>query len=104
MNVKVTKTFKGLTIEFIDLLDKPLSQELNTGSILLQLEDPYYKESNKTIRDLMPLYYTFLNNHYNLNPKQVAELDDWFNQPVDELLKYFGDELEDLIYNEKSGY
>jgi hypothetical protein len=29
MNVKVTKTLKGLTIEFIDLIDKPISQELN---------------------------------------------------------------------------
>ena len=91
LNVKVTKTFKGLTIEFIDLLDKPLSQKLNTGSILLQMEDPIYKKSNKTIRDLVPLLYTYLNNHYNLNPQQVAELDDWFDQPVKELLKYLGD-------------
>ncbi len=97
LNVKVTKTFKGLTIEFIDLLDKSLSQELNTDSILLQLEDPIYKESNKTIRDLMPLIYTYLNNHYNLTPQQVAELDKWFNQPVEELLKYLGDEYSDLV-------
>lgn len=78
-------------------VDKPLSQELNTGSILLQLEDPIYKESDKTIRDLMPLIYTFLNNHYNFNPQQVEELDNWFNQPVEELLKYLGDEYSDLI-------
>ena len=97
MNVKVTKTFKGLTIEFIDLIDKPISQELNTGSIQVILEDPFYKESNKTIRDLMPLIYTFLIKHYNLNPQQVAELDDWFNQPAEELLKYLGDEYSDLI-------
>ncbi len=97
MNVKVTKTFKGLTIEFIDLIDKPISQELNTGSIQVILEDPFYKESKKTIRDLMPLIYTFLIKHYKLNPQQVAELDDWFNQPAEELLKYLGDEYSDLI-------
>ena len=97
MNVKVTKTFKGLTIEFIDLIDKPISQELNTGSIQVILEDPFYKESKKTIRDLMPLIYTFLIKHYNLNSQQVAELDDWFSQPAEELLKYLGDEYSDLI-------
>jgi hypothetical protein len=100
MNVKVTKTFKGLTIEFIDLIDKPISQELNTGSIQVILEDPFYKESNKTIRDLMPLVYTFLIKYYNLNPQKVAELDDWFNQPAEELLKYLGDEYSDLISEE----
>lgn len=97
MNVKVIKTFKGLTIEFMDLIDKPISQELNTGSIQVILEDPFYKESKKTIRDLMPLIYIFLIKHYNLNSQQVAELDDWFNQPAEELLKYLGDEYADLI-------
>ena len=100
MNVKVTKTFKGLTIEFIDLIDKPISQELNTGSIQVILEDPFYKENKKTIRDLMHLIYTFLIKHYNLNSQQVAELDDWFNQPAEELLKYLGDEYSDLISEE----
>ena len=45
----------------------------------------------------MPLIYTFLVKHYKLNPQQVAELDDWFNQPAEELLKYLGDEYSDLI-------
>ena len=97
INIKVTNTFKGLTIEFINLLKTPLSQEINIEFILLQLEDPTFKKSNKTIRDLIPLHYTYLNNHYNLKPQQVAELDTWFNQPVEELLKYLGEEHSDLI-------
>ena len=97
IEIKVTKTFKGLTVEFKNLSSKPLFQELNTGFLFLQLEDSIYKKSNKKIRDLIPLHYTFLNNHYNLNPEQVAELDDWFNQPAEELLKYLGDDYFDLI-------
>lgn len=97
IKIKVTNTFKGLTIEFINLLNTPLSQELNIEFILLQLEDPTFKKSNKTIRDLIPLHYTYLNHHYNLNPQQVAELDNWFNQPVEELLKYLSEEHSDLI-------
>ncbi|WP_048190755.1 hypothetical protein [Methanobacterium sp. SMA-27] len=97
IDIKVTKTFKGLTVEFKKLSSKPLFQELNTGFLLLQLEDPIYKKSDKKIRDLIPLHYTFLNNHYNLNPQQVAELEDWFNQPAEELLKYLGDDYFDFI-------
>ena len=97
IDIKVTKTFKGLTVEFKNLSSKPLFQELNTGFLLLQLEDSIYKKSDKKIRDLIPLHYTFFNNHYNLNPQQVAELEDWFNQPAEELLKYLGDDYFDFI-------
>jgi hypothetical protein len=96
IEIKVTKTFKGLTVEFKNLLSRPLFQELNTGFLFLQLEDSIYKKSDKKIRDLIPLHYKFLNNHYDLNKQQVAELDEWFNQPAEELLKYLGDEYFDL--------
>lgn len=93
INIKVTNTFKGLTIEFINLLKTPLSQEINIEFILLQLEDPTFKKSNKTIRDLIPLHYKFITNHYDLKPQQLAELDDWFNQPVEVLLKYLEEDI-----------
>jgi hypothetical protein len=97
IDIKVTRTFKGLTIEFKNLSSKPLFQELNTGFLFLQLEDSIYQNSNKTIRDLIPLHYTFLNNHFDLDPQQVVELDAWFNQPAEVLLKYLGEEYEEFI-------
>jgi hypothetical protein len=102
LNVRVRKTFKGLTIEFIDLLDKPLFQEINTAFIELQLEDAIYKDSEKKIRDLIPLHYTFLNNHYDLSPQKTADLEEWFNQQVEELLKNLGEEeFEELMNKDK---
>jgi len=97
IDIKVTRTPKGLRIGFINLLTKPLFQELNTEFILAQLEDPIFLKSNKTIRDLIPLHYTFLNNHYDLDPQQIVEMDNWFNQPVDELIKYLDEESLEIV-------
>ena len=93
INIEVRKTPKGLRIEFINLLKKPLPQYLNIEFIMLQLEDPTFKNSKKTIRDLIPLHYKFLTNHYDLKPQQLTELDDWFNQPVEILLKYLDEDI-----------
>ena len=93
IDIKVRRTPKGLRIEFINLLNKPLPQDLNVEFIMLQLEDPIFKNSNKTIRDLIPLHYQFLTNHYDLNPQQLVYLDDWFNQPVEVLLKYLDEDI-----------
>jgi len=60
INIEVRKTPKGLRIEFINLLKKPLPQDLNIEFIMLQLEDPTFKNSKKTIRDLIPLHDKFL--------------------------------------------
>jgi hypothetical protein len=97
IEVKVNSTEKGLEIEFINLLNKPLLQYINTEFILLQLDDRIYKESKKTIRDLLHLHYQYLNNHFDLEPQQKIELDNWFNKPVDELLKHLDDESLELI-------
>jgi hypothetical protein len=97
IKINVRRTVKGLIIEFINLSSKPLLQELNTDFILSQLEDPIFVNSNKTIRDLIPLHYTFLNNHYDLNPQQIEELDNWFNQPVEELIKNLDEESLEII-------
>ena len=93
INIEVRKTPKGLRIEFINLLSKPLAQDLNIEFIMLQLDDSIFKNSNKTIRDLIPLHYKFITNHYDLKPQQLAELDDWFNQPVEVLLKYLEEDI-----------
>jgi hypothetical protein len=97
IEIKVKLTAKGLRIEFKNLSTKPLFQDLNTDFILSQLEDPIFLKSNKTIRDLIPLHYTFLNNHYNLSPQQVVELDNWFNQPVEELIKNLDEESLEIV-------
>jgi hypothetical protein len=97
IDIRVRTTPKGLRMEFINLSAKPLLQDLNTDFILSQLEDPIFLKSNKTIKDLIPLHYTFLNNHYDLNQEQVNDLDNWFNQPVDELLKYLDEESLELV-------
>ena len=97
IEIKVKLTAKGLRVEFINLSAKPLFQDLNTDFILSQLEDPFFLESNKTIRDLIPLHYKFLNNHYDLSPQQVVELDNWFNQPVEELIKYLDEESLEIV-------
>jgi hypothetical protein len=97
IDIKIRTTAKGLRIEFINLSTKPLFQELNTEFILSQLEDPLFVESDKTIRDLIPLHYTFLNNHYDLTPQQTAELDKWFNQPVEELIKNLDEESLEIV-------
>jgi len=93
INIEVRKIPKGLRIEFINLLSKPLAQDLNIEFIMLQLDDSIFKNSNKTIRDLIPLHYKFITNHYDLKPQQLAELDDWFNQPVEVLLKYLEEDI-----------
>ena len=98
IDIRVTTTPKGLRIEFINLSAKPLFQELNTDFILSQLEDPIFLKSKKTIKDLIPLHYTFLNNHYDLNQQQTVDLDNWFNQAVDELLKYLDEESLEIVY------
>ena len=64
INIEVRKIPKGLRIEFINLLSKPLAQDLNIEFIMLQLDDSIFKNSNKTIRDLIPLHYKFITNHY----------------------------------------
>jgi hypothetical protein len=97
IEIKVKLTAKGLRIEFKNLSTKPLFQDLNTDFILSQLEDPIFLRSNKTIRDLIPLHYTFLNNHYNLSPQQVVELDNWFNQPVEKLIKNLDEESLEIV-------
>jgi hypothetical protein len=97
IDIRVRTTPKGLRMEFINLSAKPLLQDLNTDFILSQLEDPIFLKSNKTIKDLIPLHYTFLNNHYDLNQEQVNDLDNWFKQPVDELLKYLDEESLELV-------
>jgi len=97
IDIRVTTTPKGLRIEFINLSAKPLFQELNTDFILSQLEDPIFLKSKKTIKDLIPLHYTFLNNHYDLNQQQTVDLDNWFNQAVDELLKYLDEESLEIV-------
>jgi len=97
IDIRVTTTPKGLRIEFINLSAKPLFQELNTDFILSQLEDPIFLKSKKTIKDLIPLHYTFLNNHYDLNQQQTVDLDNWFNQVVDELLKYLDEESLEIV-------
>jgi hypothetical protein len=97
IEIKVKLTAKGLRIEFKNLSTKPLFQDLNTDFILSQLEDPIFLRSNKTIRDLIPLHYTFLNNHYNLSPQQVVELGNWFNQPVEELIKNLDEESLEIV-------
>lgn len=97
IEIKVKTTPKGLRLEFINLSSKPLHQDLNTDFILSQLEDPIFIKSNKTIRDLIPLHYTFLNNHYDLNAQQIAELDDWFNMPADELIKNLDEESLEIV-------
>ena len=97
IDIRVRTTPKGLRIEFINLSSKPLLQDLNTDFILSQLEDPIFLKSNKTIKDLIPLHYTFLNNHYDLNQEQVNDIDNWFKQPVDELLKYLDEEALELV-------
>jgi hypothetical protein len=97
IDIRVTTTPKGLRIEFINLSVKPLFQELNTDFILSQLEDPIFLKSKKTIKDLIPLHYTFLNNHYDLNQQQTVDLDNWFNQAVDELLKYLDEESLEIV-------
>ena len=97
IDIKVATTPKGLRIEFINLSAKPLFQDLNTDFILSQLEDPIFLKSKKTIKDLIPLHYTFLNNHYDLNQQQTADLDKWFDKPVDELLKYLDEEALELV-------
>ena len=79
IDIRVRTTPKGLRMEFINLSAKPLLQDLNTDFILSQLEDPIFLKSNKTIKDLIPLHYTFLNNHYDLNQEQVNDLDNWLN-------------------------
>ena len=93
INIEVRKIPNGLRIEFINLLSKPLAQDLNIEFIMLQLDDSIFKNSNKTIRDLIPLHYKFITNHYDLKPQQLAELDDWFNQPVEVLLKYLEEDI-----------
>ncbi len=97
IDINVKSTAKGLRIEFINLTNKPLFQDLNTDFILSQLEDPIFLESKKTIHDLIPLHYTFLNNHYNLNPEQVADLDNWFSKPVDELINNLDEESLEIV-------
>jgi len=97
IDIRVRTTPKGLRMEFINLSAKPLLQDLNTDFILSQLEDPIFLKSNKTIKDLIPLHYTFLNNHYDLNQEQVNDIDNWFKQPVDELLKYLDEESLELV-------
>ena len=97
IDIRVRTTPKGLRMEFINLSAKPLLQDLNTDFILSQLEDPIFLKSNKTIKDLIPLNYTFLNNHYDLNQEQVNDIDNWFKQPVDELLKYLDEESLELV-------
>ena len=97
IDIRVRTTPKGLRMEFINLSAKPLLQDLNADFILSQLEDPIFLKSNKTIKDLIPLHYTFLNNHYDLNQEQVDDLDNWFNKPVDELLKYLDEESLELV-------
>ena len=93
INIEVRKTPKGLRIEFINLLSKPIAQDLNIEFIMLQLDDSIFKNSNKTIRDLIPLHYKFITNHYDLKPQQLAELDDWFDQPAEVLLKYLEEDI-----------
>ena len=97
IEIRIAATPKGLRMEFINLSAKPLIQELNSDFILTQLEDPIFLKSNKTIRDLIPLHYTFFNNHYNLTPEQVVDLDNWFNLPVDELIKYLDEESLEIV-------
>ena len=97
IDIRIARTPKGLRIEFINLTSRPLIQELNTDFILSQLEDPFFLKSNKTIRDLIPLHYTFLNNHYDLTPEQTVELDNWFNLSVDEVLKHLDEESLEIV-------
>ena len=97
IDIRIARTPKGLRIEFINLTTKPLIQELNTDFILSQLEDPIFLKSNKTIRDLIPLHYTFLNNHYDLTPEQTVELDNWFNLSVDEVIKNLDEESLEIV-------
>ena len=97
IDIKVRTTAKGLRLEFINLTKKPLFQDLNTEFILSQLEDPIFLKSDKTIHDLIPLHYTFLNNHYDLTPNQTTELDNWFNQPVEELIKNLDEESLKIV-------
>ena len=40
IEIKVTKTFKGLTVEFKNLSRKPLFQELNTGFLFITIRRP----------------------------------------------------------------
>ena len=93
INIEVIKTPKGLRIDFINLSNKPLPQYLNIEFIMLQLEDPTFTNSKKTIRDLIPLHYKFLTNHYDLKPQELTELKDWFNQPAEVLLKYLDEDI-----------
>ena len=93
INIEVLKTPKGLRIDFINLTNKTLPQYLNIEFIMLQLEDPTFTNSKKTIRDLIPLHYKFLTNHYDLKPQELTELNDWFNQPVEVLLKYLDEDI-----------
>lgn len=93
INIEVIKTPKGLRIDFINLSNKPLPQYLNIEFIMLQLEDPTFTNSKKTIRDLIPLHYKFLTNHYDLEPHELTELNDWFNQPAEVLLKYLDEDI-----------
>lgn len=97
IDIRVTTTPRGLRLEFINLSAKPLFQDLNTEFILSQLEDPIFIKSNKAIKDLIPLHYTFLNNHYDLNSEQTVELDKWFNQPVEKLIKYLDEESLEIV-------
>lgn len=97
IDIRIARTPKGLRIEFINLTTKPLIQELNTDFILSQLEDPIFLKSNKTIRDLIPLHYTFLNNHYDLTPEKTVELDNWFNLSVDEIIKHLDEESLEIV-------
>jgi hypothetical protein len=97
IDIRIARTPKGLRIEFINLTAKPLIQELNTDFILSQLEDPIFLKSTKTIRDLIPLHYTFLNNHFDLTPVQTVELDNWFNLSVDEVLKHLDEESLEIV-------
>ena len=89
--IEIKRSKTGLEIEFINLVNKPVLIKLDNEFIQKRLREPDFKGSNRTILDLIPKHYSYINNLDVLNQRQLNELDNWFNQPVEELLKHLDD-------------